>query len=73
MDIFSPGSLFASLIISTIGLGFFLYGKRQKRLPQAFCGVVLMVFPYFVEDVGWMIGIAAGIVGLTWLASRAGW
>jgi hypothetical protein len=72
MDL-SAGSLFASLVISTIGGGFFLYGKKQQRLPQLFTGLVLGVYPYFVGNVAWMIVIAAALIGGLWLAVRAGW
>jgi hypothetical protein len=73
MGAFSSGPLFASLIIGAIGLGMFLYGKRQKRLPQMLSGLVLMVFPYFVSGILPMVAIAATLIGLTWLATRAGW
>ena len=72
MDLFEPGPLFASLVIGAVGLGLFLYGKRQKRLPQMLAGLVLMVFPYFVPSVLWMVVIAVAIVGLTWIAARVG-
>ena len=72
MDSFAPAPLFVSLIIGAVGLGLFLYGKRQKRLPQMFAGLVLMAFPYFVPSVLWMVAIAVVIVGLTWMAARVG-
>jgi hypothetical protein len=71
MDI-SAGSLFAMLVISTVGFSLFLYGKKQVRLPQLVTGVVLMVFPYFVGGVLWMTGIAAALVTALWFACRAG-
>ena len=72
VDALSPGPLFASLVIGAIGLGMFLYGKRQKRIPQILSGVALMAFPYFVSSVPVMVSIAVALIGLTWLASRAG-
>jgi len=30
----TPNSLFLSLVVSTVGLGLFIYGKKQQRLPQ---------------------------------------
>jgi len=72
MDL-SFGSILASLVVSTVGFGFFLYGKKQLRMPQFIAGVVLMVFPYFVGSPLWMLGIAGGLlVGLSF-AIRAGW
>lgn len=57
MDL-SPGTLVASLVVSTAGFGFFLYGKKQLRLPQVVVGVVMMGFPYVVTSplAIWAIG-----------------
>jgi hypothetical protein len=71
MDL-SPGTLIASMLVSTVGFGFFLYGKKQVRLPQLATGVVLMAYPYFVGGAALVIGIGAGIVLALWLALRAG-
>ena len=38
------------LLFSSIGLGFFLYGKKQRAVVPLVCGLVLMVFPYFVSN-----------------------
>ncbi len=70
---FSAGNLFASMIISTIGGGFFMYGKKQERLPQLVTGIVLAGFPYFVDSVPWMIAIAVAVVIGMWAGLRAGW
>ena len=66
-------SLFASMIIGTIGFGFFLYGKKQQRWPQLVTGLVLMIFPYFVGGVALMLAISGAVVGAMMLALRAGW
>jgi hypothetical protein len=65
------GSLFASLVISSVGAGIFIYGKKQKRLPHLLAGVALCVYPYFVPGVLPMIAIAVGVVAALWfVASR---
>ena len=57
MDL-SPGTLVASLLVSTAGFGLFLYGKKQLRMPQLAVGLVLMVYPYFTTGplATWGIG-----------------
>jgi hypothetical protein len=70
---FSAGSMIASMIVSTIGGGFFMYGKKQSRLPQVVTGLVLIGFPYFVGDVTWMIAIAVAVIIGLWAGLRAGW
>ena len=69
---FSAGSLFASLLVSAIGFGLFIYGKKQTRPPQLVVGIALMVFPYFVGDPRWMLGTGAMLLVGLWLALRAG-
>jgi len=71
MDL-SPSSLFANIVVSTVGLGFFLYGKKQRRVPQLVTGVVLMVYPYFVNGAVPMLAIGAVIVAALWVAVRRG-
>jgi hypothetical protein len=52
--------LFLGVIFSSIGLGYFLYGKKQKKTVPFVAGLVLMVFPYFIESNFLLSGI--GIV-----------
>ena len=39
------------MVFGTIGLGFFIYGKKQKAIVPIFTGIALFVFPYFVSNV----------------------
>jgi hypothetical protein len=43
-------TLFLGLIFSSIGLGYFIYGKKQKMIVPFICGIALMIFPYFIEN-----------------------
>ena len=52
--------LFLGVIFSSIGFGYFLYGKKQKMTVSFVVGLVLMVFPYFIESNVLLSGI--GIV-----------
>ncbi|MCB1163089.1 hypothetical protein KDL67_10420 [bacterium] len=56
----SAGGLFLGLLFSTIGVGFFIYGKKQGAPVPLICGLVLMVYPYFVANpvVEILIGLA---------------
>ena len=44
------GTLLLGLLFSSIGLGYFIYGKRQANLVAKYAGLALMVFPYFVHN-----------------------
>ena len=39
-----------SLIFGSIGLGYFVYGKKQSNVVVRYTGVALMVYPYFIQD-----------------------
>jgi len=39
------------VVFGAIGLGFFVYGKKQKALVPLFSGIALCVFPYFISNV----------------------
>lgn len=69
---FSAGSLFASLLMSTVGLGFCIYGRKQRRAPQILAGIALMVYPYFVASPLWILAIGTAVIIALWAAVRAG-
>ncbi len=72
MDL-SAGALFTSLFVSTIGFGYFRYGKQAERLPQLAAGLAMMVYPYFVDSAGWSLGICAAMIAGLALLVRAGY
>lgn len=52
------------IIFSAIGLGYFVYGKKQLAFVPLFCGLALMVFPYFVSGDLALIGIGAVLTAI---------
>jgi hypothetical protein len=42
--------LFWALIFGATGLGYFIYGRKQKKMVPLVCGLGLMFFPYFVAE-----------------------
>lgn len=57
-------SLLWGLLFGSIGLGFFLYGKKQQAFVPLFCGLALMVFPYFVSSTVLLVAIGIALVAL---------
>jgi hypothetical protein len=57
-------SLLWGLLFGSIGVGLFIYGKRQKAVVPLLCGLVLMVFPYFISNTILLIAIGVGLVAL---------
>lgn len=66
------GTLFSSLVVSSVGFGLYLYGKKQARFPHLIVGIAMMGFPYFVPGPLAMFGVA-GALGLgLFFAVRSG-
>ena len=57
-------SLLWGLLFGSIGLGFFIYGKRQKAVVPLVCGLVLMIFPYFISNAILLVAIGVALVAL---------
>jgi hypothetical protein len=56
--------LFLGVIFGSIGLGYFMYGKKQKMTVPLVCGLVLMIYPYFIEGTALLsvIGVILSIL-----------
>jgi hypothetical protein len=46
----STSLLVLGVIFGSIGLGYFLYGKKQRAVVPLVSGLVLMVVPYFISN-----------------------
>jgi hypothetical protein len=60
----STASLLWGFLFGSIGIGFFVYGKRQEKLVPLICGLVLMVFPYFVSNTVLMVLIGTALMAI---------
>jgi hypothetical protein len=56
----NTSTLLWGLLFSSIGLGFFLYGRKQRAAVPMVCGLAMMIYPYFIPNV--LALIAIGIV-----------
>ena len=57
----STATIFWGLLYGSIGFAFFMYGRRQKMIVPLVCGLGLMIFPYFVSNLYWLVGLGAGM------------
>jgi hypothetical protein len=55
-------SLLWGLLFGSVGLGFFLYGRKQKAAVPLLCGLALMAFPYFVSDTVALVAIGGALI-----------
>jgi hypothetical protein len=66
-------NLFLIVLFSSVGVGYFIYGKRQQEWVPLFSGLVLMIYPYFVSSVLGMVSIGLLLAVSPWVAKRIGW
>jgi len=51
----NTSTLIWGLIFGSLGLGFFVYGKKQKAIIPFISGIGLMVFPYFISNTFFLV------------------
>lgn len=56
----NQAQLFWGVLFGSVGLGLFIYGRKQKVLMPYVCGLALMVFPYFISNT--LLLVAAGVI-----------
>lgn len=49
--------LLLGVLFSSIGLGYFIYGKKQQHTIAFLCGIALMIYPYFIDKITLLIGV----------------
>jgi hypothetical protein len=54
--------LIVSVIAGAIGMGYFIYGKRQTKIVPMVAGVLLCIYPYFLDSLLWLSLIGAVLV-----------
>ncbi len=60
----NEATLWWGMLFGAIGLGYFIYGKRQAAALPLVCGIGLMVFPYFVSNSWLLFAIGAALMAV---------
>lgn len=53
-------NLIWGLIFSSVGIGYFIYGRKQSSPIARYCGIALMLYPYLVTNT--LALVAVGVV-----------
>ncbi|HEV2394919.1 MAG TPA: amino acid transport protein [Verrucomicrobiae bacterium] len=69
---FSTNFLFASLIWGSVGMGYFIYGKKQASWPPMIAGVLMMAASYFFSAL-MMSLVCMGLMGAVYFLLRNGY
>ncbi len=61
---FDAGSLIVGLLAGAVGVGYFMFGKKQQRMVFLIAGVALCVVPYVIDSLGWCIAVCVALTAL---------
>jgi hypothetical protein len=70
---FNTNFLFASLIWGSIGMGYFVFGKRQSSWIPMTSGVLMMATSYFVGSALVMSLICIGLIAAVYILLKQGY
>ncbi len=60
----SESLLLWGMVFGSIGLGFFIYGKKQRAAVPLIVGIALSIVPYFITDV-YLLVVAGAVLVIT--------
>jgi len=52
------------MLFGSIGLGFFIYGKKQRAVVPLMVGIALFIFPYIITNVYLLVLVGTALVAL---------
>ncbi|HYP66704.1 MAG TPA: hypothetical protein VEP67_00455 [Thiobacillaceae bacterium] len=58
----TTASLLWGLLFGSIGLGFFIYGRKQRAVVPLVCGLALMIYPYFVSNALLLVMVGVALI-----------
>lgn len=60
----NTAKLLWGVLFSSIGLGYFLYGRKQKSPVPFLCGIALMGYTYFLDSNLAIVGVGSLLVAI---------
>ena len=55
----SVNSFIISIFTGALGLAYIVYGRRQTKFVALLSGLVLCVYPYFIDSILWLCVVGA--------------
>ncbi len=60
----STAALVWSIVFGSLGLGYAVYGRRQRAPVPFLCGIGLMAFPYFVSSTTLLVVVGCALAAV---------
>lgn len=58
------------MLFAAIGTGFIVYGRKQRKGVALLSGIILVVYPYFVDSLTLLIMIAFVLMALPFVVRQ---
>jgi len=55
------------MLFGAVGLGFFIYGKKQRSVVPLLTGIALFLFPYFISNVYILVIVGVILVAIPYI------
>lgn len=52
------------LLFGSVGIGYLMYGRRQKNLMPFLAGLGLICFPYLIDQTSILLLVGLALIGL---------
>jgi len=59
--------LISSIVFGSVGVGYFIYGKKQQQVIPMITGIALCVYPYFMSNLYASVIVGTILVVVPWL------
>jgi len=70
-NVLNANYLVASLFWGSLGLGLFIYGKKQQSMAPLFGGLLIIGISYFIDSAFYMsLAAIALLAGVYWLKKQ---
>ena len=66
----NEAELLWGVLFSSIGVGYFIYGRRQGKTIPLLSGLALMIYPYFMPNAIVLVLIGAIFVAVPYFIRR---
>ena len=63
----NDSTLFAAVVFSAVGFGYFMYGRKQRRVAPFASGIGLCAIPYMIDSNLMLMGTGAVLLAVPFL------
>jgi hypothetical protein len=70
---FSIESMLIGIMVSSFGLAYFTYGRKQQRLTPLISGLLMMILPFLVTNLVMLVSVTVLLCLAPWVVQKLGY